>query len=158
MFLFVWFDPQLLCLSLIYLLQKKIGFPQVIKATGFILPASRGLLLFLPGRRPICRGPTKAAPSVTRPPLQNFASNRIGSLSCEERTMFLAYLPTFTISRTDRKYIEGWTTDPGRDSALEYRLSIINAVKEDSGIYRCETPARQSHQVEIIVEGMLSLV
>ncbi|XP_050552078.1 uncharacterized protein LOC118277568 isoform X4 [Spodoptera frugiperda] len=55
---------------------------------------------------------------------------------------------------SDRKYIEGWTTDPGRDSALEYRLSIINAVKEDSGIYRCETPARQSHQVEIIVEDV----
>lgn len=59
-----------------------------------------------------------------------------------------------TYSRSDRKYPEGWTTDPGRDSALEFRLSIINAVKEDSGIYRCETPARQSHQVEIIVEGM----
>ncbi|XP_045762822.1 uncharacterized protein LOC123865673 [Maniola jurtina] len=54
----------------------------------------------------------------------------------------------------DKKYIEGWTTDPGRDSQLEYRLSIINAVKEDSGIYRCETPARQSHQVEIIVEDV----
>ncbi|XP_053618316.1 uncharacterized protein Hasp isoform X2 [Plodia interpunctella] len=54
----------------------------------------------------------------------------------------------------DRKYPEGWTTDPGRDSQLEYRLSIISAVKEDSGIYRCETPARQSHQVEIIVEDV----
>ncbi|CAH0717600.1 unnamed protein product, partial [Brenthis ino] len=55
---------------------------------------------------------------------------------------------------SDRKYTEGWTTDPGRDSSLEYRLSIMNAVKEDSGIYRCETPARQSHQVEIIVEDV----
>ncbi|CAB3232406.1 unnamed protein product [Arctia plantaginis] len=54
----------------------------------------------------------------------------------------------------DRKYQEGWTTDPGRDSALEFRLSIIGAEKEDSGIYRCETPARQSHQVEIIVEDV----
>ncbi|XP_038218678.1 uncharacterized protein LOC119837224 isoform X1 [Zerene cesonia] len=54
----------------------------------------------------------------------------------------------------ERKYPEGWTTDPGRDSQLEYRLSIMNAEKEDSGIYRCETPARQSHQVEIIVEDV----
>ncbi|CAG9571132.1 unnamed protein product [Danaus chrysippus] len=54
----------------------------------------------------------------------------------------------------ERSYTEGWTTDPGRDSQLEYRLSIINAQKEDSGVYRCETPARQSHQVEIIVEDV----
>ncbi|KAM3956627.1 LOW QUALITY PROTEIN: hig-anchoring scaffold protein, partial [Aphomia sociella] len=54
----------------------------------------------------------------------------------------------------ESKYPEGWTTDPGRDSQLEYRLSIMGAVKEDSGIYRCETPARQSHQVEIIVEDV----
>ncbi|XP_047540229.1 uncharacterized protein LOC125073443 isoform X1 [Vanessa atalanta] len=54
----------------------------------------------------------------------------------------------------DKKYTEGWTTDPGRDSSLEYRISILNAEKEDSGIYRCETPARQSHQVEIIVEDV----
>ncbi|XP_012545704.3 uncharacterized protein LOC101741571 isoform X2 [Bombyx mori] len=55
---------------------------------------------------------------------------------------------------SDRKYAEGWTQDPGRDSQLEYRLSIVNAVKEDSGVYRCETPARQTHQVEIIVEDV----
>ncbi|KAJ0171288.1 hypothetical protein K1T71_012838 [Dendrolimus kikuchii] len=55
---------------------------------------------------------------------------------------------------SERKYQEGWTTDPGRDSQLEYRLSILNAVKEDSGVYRCDTPARQSHQVEIIVEDV----
>ncbi|XP_060807330.1 uncharacterized protein LOC106139408, partial [Amyelois transitella] len=54
----------------------------------------------------------------------------------------------------DRKYPEGWTTDPGRDSQLEYRLSIMSSEKEDSGIYRCETPARQTHQVEIIVEDV----
>ncbi|XP_013147677.1 PREDICTED: locomotion-related protein Hikaru genki-like, partial [Papilio polytes] len=60
---------------------------------------------------------------------------------------------THYIPDPERKYQEGWTTDPGRDSQLEYRLSILGAVKEDSGIYRCETPARQSHQVEIIVEA-----
>ncbi|XP_045540469.1 uncharacterized protein LOC106717941 [Papilio machaon] len=61
---------------------------------------------------------------------------------------------THYIPDPERKYQEGWTTDPGRDSQLEYRLSILGAVKEDSGIYRCETPARQSHQVEIIVEDV----
>ncbi|CAH2986746.1 unnamed protein product [Chilo suppressalis] len=57
-------------------------------------------------------------------------------------------------SDPERKYPEGWTTDPGRDSQLEYRLSIMGAEKEDSGIYGCETPARQIHQVEIIVEDV----
>ncbi|XP_045513614.1 uncharacterized protein LOC123707539 isoform X2 [Pieris brassicae] len=61
---------------------------------------------------------------------------------------------THFIPDSERKYTEGWSTDPGRDSQLEYRFSIMNAEKEDSGIYRCETPARQSHQVEIIVEDV----
>ncbi|CAK1543665.1 unnamed protein product [Leptosia nina] len=61
---------------------------------------------------------------------------------------------TYTTPDPERKYTDGWTTDPGRDSQLEYRLSVLNAQKEDSGIYRCETPARQSHQVEIIVEDV----
>lgn len=75
-------------------------------------------------------------------------------LACTMYICKYTYLHDFNIIiRSDRTYPEGWTTDPGRDSSLEFRLSIINAVKEDSGIYRCETPARQSHQVEIIVEG-----
>ncbi|XP_050671196.1 uncharacterized protein LOC126969692 [Leptidea sinapis] len=61
---------------------------------------------------------------------------------------------THTYPESERTYAEGWTTDPGRDSQLEYRLSIMDAVREDSGVYRCETPARQSHQVEIIVEDV----
>ncbi|XP_063369637.1 uncharacterized protein LOC134657962 [Cydia amplana] len=61
---------------------------------------------------------------------------------------------TLNNPESERKYTEGWTTDPGRDSQLEYRLSIISAEKEDSGVYRCETPARQWHQVEIIVEDV----
>lgn len=52
-----------------------------------------------------------------------------------------------------RKYPEGWSSDPGRDSQLEYRLSIFHATKDDSGIFTCMTPARQSHHVEIIVDG-----
>lgn len=66
--------------------------------------------------------------------------------------MFYLFFKSVYFS-SEKKYSEGWSTDPGRDSQLEFRLSIMHAEKEDSGIYRCETPARQIHQVEIIVEG-----
>lgn len=52
-----------------------------------------------------------------------------------------------------RKYPEGWSTDPGRDSQLEYRLSIFHASKDDSGLFTCITPARYTHSVEIEVKG-----
>lgn len=52
-----------------------------------------------------------------------------------------------------RKYPEGWTTDPGRDPDLEYRLSIYHASRDDSGIFSCITPTRHTHSVEIIVKG-----
>lgn len=58
----------------------------------------------------------------------------------------------------NRKYPEGWTTDPGRDSQLEYRLSIYHASKDDSGMFTCETPARHTHSVEIIVKGIFQLI
>ncbi|KAJ2938869.1 hypothetical protein O0L34_g17677 [Tuta absoluta] len=61
---------------------------------------------------------------------------------------------TYFYPDVERKYNEGWTEDPGRDSSLEYRLSIMSAEREDSGVYRCDTPARQTHQVEIIVEDV----
>lgn len=54
-----------------------------------------------------------------------------------------------------RKYPEGWSTDPGRDSQLEYRLSIYHAAKDDSGTFTCVTPARHTHAVEIVVKRML---
>lgn len=53
----------------------------------------------------------------------------------------------FSESRT---YPEGWNTDDGRDSTLEYRLSIDNAEVIDSGIYTCMTPARHTHSREYI--------
>lgn len=61
--------------------------------------------------------------------------------------------PKWTISHDYRKYPEGWTTDPGRDSQLEYRLSIYHAAKDDSGTFTCVTPARHTHSVEIEVKG-----
>ena len=47
---------------------------------------------------------------------------------------------------------QGWTTDPGRDAQLEYRLSIYHARTNDTGTYTCKTPTYQSHSVDIIVK------
>lgn len=57
----------------------------------------------------------------------------------------------FTICR---KYPEGWSNDPGRDSQLEYRLSIFHASRDDSGTFTCITPTRHTHSVEIEVKGI----
>ncbi|KAK9874005.1 hypothetical protein WA026_002356 [Henosepilachna vigintioctopunctata] len=63
-------------------------------------------------------------------------------------------VPKWTISHEHRKYPEGWSTDPGRDSQLEYRLSILHASKDDSGTYTCVTPARYSHSIEVDVKAV----
>jgi hypothetical protein len=55
-----------------------------------------------------------------------------------------------------REFEEGWATDPGRDSYLEYRLTIDNATVEDSGTYRCVTPARYAHEISIEVTSMIN--
>lgn len=53
-----------------------------------------------------------------------------------------------------REYQEGWAELPGRNRDLEYRLTIDNAQIEDSGTYRCSTPARYTHEVNIEVTSM----
>ncbi|XP_030753340.1 uncharacterized protein LOC115880296 [Sitophilus oryzae] len=63
-------------------------------------------------------------------------------------------VPKWTVSHDYRKYPEGWTTDIGRDSQLEYRLSIFHAAKDDSGLFTCVTPARYSHAVQIVVAAI----
>lgn len=62
--------------------------------------------------------------------------------------------PKWNASNSFRTYPEGWVTDAdeGRDSSLEYRLSIIKATEEDSGIYTCQTPARHEHSIEVVVK------
>ncbi|KAK7866166.1 hypothetical protein R5R35_001392 [Gryllus longicercus] len=62
--------------------------------------------------------------------------------------------PKWVVSHNYRKYPEGWTTDPGRDSQLEYRLSIYHAGRDDSGTFTCVTPTRHTHAVEIIVKAV----
>lgn len=51
-------------------------------------------------------------------------------------------------------FFTGWNSEPGRDSQLEYRLSIKHAKTEDSGLFTCVTPMGQQHAVEIVVSGM----
>lgn len=55
------------------------------------------------------------------------------------------------ISHEYRAYPEGWVSDEGRDSTLEYRLSIATAVENDTGIFTCQTPARHEHSIDIVV-------
>ncbi|OQR71799.1 P-selectin-like [Tropilaelaps mercedesae] len=59
-----------------------------------------------------------------------------------------------SISHQNRRYAEGWTTEPGRDSQLEYRLSIYHAREDDSGRYTCVTPMGHKHTVEIVVKSV----
>ncbi|XP_073987217.1 hig-anchoring scaffold protein isoform X2 [Rhodnius prolixus] len=62
--------------------------------------------------------------------------------------------PKWAVSHKFRKYPEAWNTEPGRDSQLEYRLSILHASKDDSGTFTCITPTRHTHSVEIIVKAV----
>ncbi|ERL92458.1 hypothetical protein D910_09772, partial [Dendroctonus ponderosae] len=62
--------------------------------------------------------------------------------------------PKWNVSHEYREYLQGWTTDVGRDSQLEYRLSIIHATENDSGIFTCTTPARYDHAIEVVVKGI----
>lgn len=68
-------------------------------------------------------------------------------------TVLMKHISFFQIlCKIFRKYPEGWTTEEGRDPQLEYRLSILHAVKEDSGVYTCSTPARHTHAIEVVVK------
>lgn len=62
--------------------------------------------------------------------------------------------PKWNVSHEFRKYPEGWNSDEGRDSTLEYRLSIFTAESGDSGIYTCITPARHTHSVAVEVKAV----
>ncbi|XP_043209139.1 sushi, von Willebrand factor type A, EGF and pentraxin domain-containing protein 1-like isoform X2 [Amphibalanus amphitrite] len=62
--------------------------------------------------------------------------------------------PTWEVSHQHRTYPHGWTTEEGRDSNLEYRLSIYHAQAEDSGSYTCVTPPRHRHGVHIEVKAV----
>ncbi|OXA56007.1 sushi, von Willebrand factor type A, EGF and pentraxin domain-containing protein 1 isoform X2 [Folsomia candida] len=60
--------------------------------------------------------------------------------------------PTWSTSIANKTYVEGWAGDSTRDSQLEYRLTIDNAQKRDEGRYSCKTPARHTHEINVIVK------
>ncbi|XP_073824681.1 hig-anchoring scaffold protein isoform X1 [Musca autumnalis] len=62
--------------------------------------------------------------------------------------------PKWSVSHDYKNYSEGWVTEEGRDPTLEYRLTIVDAQTDDSGIYSCETPARHKHSVEVVVKSI----
>uniref|UniRef100_A0A182JZ61 Sushi, von Willebrand factor type A, EGF and pentraxin domain-containing protein 1 n=1 Tax=Anopheles christyi TaxID=43041 RepID=A0A182JZ61_9DIPT len=62
--------------------------------------------------------------------------------------------PRWNVSHDYRKYPEGWSSDEGRDPQLEFRISIMHAVKDDSGSFTCVTPARHTHTVEVVVKAV----
>ncbi|RWS13910.1 Sushi: von Willebrand factor type A: EGF and pentraxin domain-containing protein 1-like protein, partial [Dinothrombium tinctorium] len=66
--------------------------------------------------------------------------------------------PIWEVSHDSRNYQQGWTTEPGRDSNLEYRLSIYHVRKDDTGRYTCITPVKHRHSVDIIVKESDGLI
>lgn len=62
--------------------------------------------------------------------------------------------PKWNVSHTFRNYSEGWVTDEGRDSTLEYRLTLPDATESDSGIFTCMTPARHEHSIVVAVTAV----
>ena len=54
--------------------------------------------------------------------------------------------------------LQGWTSAPGRDSSLEYRLSIYHARPNDTGTYTCVSPFQKEHAINIIVKEVRLLL
>ena len=52
---------------------------------------------------------------------------------------------------------QSWTSAPGRDSSLEYRLSVYHARKNDTGTYTCTTPYEQEHTIKIVVKEVRAM-
>lgn len=63
-------------------------------------------------------------------------------------------IPKWNVSHEFRTYVEGWVTDLGRDSTLEYRLTVPKASEDDSGTFTCMTPARHEHSVQVVVRAV----
>ncbi|XP_021914139.1 sushi, von Willebrand factor type A, EGF and pentraxin domain-containing protein 1 isoform X2 [Zootermopsis nevadensis] len=127
------------------------------------------------GQKPVCFGLNQEndyaffLPAVEKPPTILFR-HQLGPIAQSNDGRLIVYpgtivhmeclwirrfgTPKWVISHNYRKYPEGWTTDPGRDSQLEYRLSIYHASRDDSGVFTCVTPTRHTHAVEILVKAV----
>ena len=69
------------------------------------------------------------------------------------------YMPDFIIEESLYfkifiLFFQSWTSAPGRDSSLEYRLTIYHARTNDTGDFTCKTPFEQAHTIKIIVKDV----
>ncbi|GLH01650.1 Locomotion-related protein Hikaru genki, partial [Gryllus bimaculatus] len=114
------------------------------------------------GQKPVCFGLNQENDYALEKPPTILFRHQLGPIAQSNDGRLVVYPGTILhmeclwIRRfgTPKKYPEGWTTDPGRDSQLEYRLSIYHAGRDDSGTFTCVTPTRHTHAVEIIVKGI----
>ncbi|XP_022181036.1 sushi, von Willebrand factor type A, EGF and pentraxin domain-containing protein 1 isoform X2 [Myzus persicae] len=122
------------------------------------------------GQRPVCFGLNQENDYALEKPPTILFRHQLGPIAQSNEGRLVVYpgtilhmeclwikrfgTPKWNVSHSFRKYPEGWTTDPGRDPDLEYRLSIYHASRDDSGLFSCITPTRHTHSVEIIVKAV----
>ncbi|XP_050520065.1 sushi, von Willebrand factor type A, EGF and pentraxin domain-containing protein 1 isoform X2 [Daktulosphaira vitifoliae] len=122
------------------------------------------------GQRPVCFGLNQENDYALEKPPTILFRHQLGPIAQSNEGKLIVYpgtilhmeclwikrfgTPLWNVSHSFRKYPEGWTTDPGRDPNLEYRLSIYHASRDDSGVFSCITPTRHTHSVEIIVKAV----
>ncbi|GLH01645.1 CSON007528 protein, partial [Gryllus bimaculatus] len=115
------------------------------------------------GQKPVCFGLNQENDYALEKPPTILFRHQLGPIAQSNDGRLVVYPGTILhmeclwIRRfgTPKKYPEGWTTDPGRDSQLEYRLSIYHAGRDDSGTFTCVTPTRHTHAVEIIISVLI---
>ncbi|UYV80321.1 hig [Cordylochernes scorpioides] len=61
--------------------------------------------------------------------------------------------PQWTWTPTHRQYPSGWSIEV-EERSWKYRLSIFYAKEHDSGIFTCTTPAGQTNEVSLLVQGV----
>ncbi|XP_054274318.1 uncharacterized protein LOC128994090 isoform X3 [Macrosteles quadrilineatus] len=122
------------------------------------------------GQRPVCFGLNQENDYALEKPPTILFRHQLGPIAQSNEGTLIVYpgsilhmeclwirrfgTPKWVVSHNYRKYPEGWSSDPGRDSQLEYRLSIFHASRDDSGTFTCITPTRHTHSVEIDVKAV----
>ncbi|XP_039298453.1 sushi, von Willebrand factor type A, EGF and pentraxin domain-containing protein 1 isoform X2 [Nilaparvata lugens] len=122
------------------------------------------------GQRPVCFGLNQENDYALEKPPTILFRHQLGPIAQSNQGTLIVYpgtilhmeclwirrfgTPKWAVSHNYRKYPEGWSSDPGRDSQLEYRLSIFHASRDDSGTFTCITPTRHTHSVEIEVKAV----
>ncbi|KAL1115089.1 hypothetical protein AAG570_007120 [Ranatra chinensis] len=122
------------------------------------------------GQRPVCFGLNQENDYALEKPPTILFRHQLGPIAQSNDGKLIVYpatvlhmeclwirrfgTPKWVVSHNYRKYPESWSSDPGRDSQLEYRLSIFHASRDDSGTFTCITPTRHTHSVEIEVKAI----